>query len=150
MGKCKGLGDLCSMHKRNVTFSLICCFQHCFHHRVGFFFFCSFWDWCQVVKISSWFHEMFLLSFANKSFGDIFFEIDKAKEISLSGELLVEIEGICKIYFKDLYHCFLIPPQGLSEAWMMRKHLITTIYVGHWIIAILHHVRFFFRCLLDL
>ena len=83
------------------------------------------------MKVSSRFHEIFLLSFANKTFDNVFFEVDKVREISVSGELLVEIEGICKKHLKDMYPCLLIPPQVLCEVKMVRKHLITTIYAGH-------------------
>ena len=68
------------------------------------------------MKVSSWLYESFLLSFANKTFDYIFFEVNKVREISVSGELSVEIEGVCKKHFEDMYPCFLIPPQGLSEA----------------------------------
>ena len=141
MDKCKGLGDLRSIHKRNMTLSLIS-FPTLFTSSCWIFF--SFWNWCKVVKVSSWFHESFILSFANKTFDDIFSEVDKVREISVCGELSVQIEGTCKKHFEDMYLCFLIPPQGLSEAWMVRKHLIATICTGHWIIVILHHARFLF------
>ena len=67
--------------------------------------------------MSNWFHESFLLLFANKIFDDIFFEVDKVREIFVSGELSVEIKGICKKHVEDMYPCFLLPLQGLSEAW---------------------------------
>ena len=54
------------------------------------------------MQVGSWFHESFSLSFVNKTFDDIFFEVNKVREISVSGELSIEIEGICKKHFEDM------------------------------------------------
>ena len=86
MDKCKELGDLRSIRKRNVTLSLNS-FPTLFTSSCWIFL--SFWNWCKVVKVSSWFHESFILSFANKTSDDVFSEVDKVREISVCGELSV-------------------------------------------------------------